>query len=160
VKLYYKNSAVTFAEEFRPEYLRLGIEVNSVYMKSVEDFKEFVRFYNEVYDAVKAVSPETKVFTVFQLERTKELTLWEIEEGKPHWEFIDRFKTDLVAFTTYPDLYYRDPSDIPEDHYVEIEKITTKSIAFTEIGWIAQHLQWAGKAVIKSKLNSFRYSLN
>ncbi len=135
VKLYYKNSAVTFAEEYKPEYLGLGIEINSVYVKSLEDFEEFVPFYNEVYDAVKAVSPRTEVFTVFQLERMKGLTLWEIEEVEPHWELIDRFKTDLIAFTTYPGLYYRDPTDIPDDHYTEINNHTTKPIAFTEIGW-------------------------
>jgi len=135
VKLYYKNSVVTFAEEYKPEYLGLGIEVNSVYLKSVEDFEEFIPFYNEVYDAVKAVSSGTKVFTVFQLERMKGLTLWEIAEGEPHWELIDKFKTDLVAFTTYPGLYYRDPSEIPDDHYTEIKNYTMKPIAFTEIGW-------------------------
>jgi hypothetical protein len=144
VKQIYKTNAVAFVEEYTPEYLGVGIEVNSVYIKSPEDFEEFVPFYNEVYDAVKAVSPKTKVFTVFQLERVKGLPLWEIEENESHWELIDRFKTDLVAFTTYPGLYYRHPSDIPEDHYAEIRNYTTKSIAFTEIGWhsAASPLGW------------------
>jgi len=65
----------------------------------------------------------------------KGLTLWEIEENKPHWEMIDRFKTDLAAFTTYPGIFYRDVSDIQEDHYSEIKLHTTKPIAFMEMGW-------------------------
>ncbi|MFH1637115.1 MAG: hypothetical protein ABIB71_01690 [Candidatus Woesearchaeota archaeon] len=134
-KKMYKDNAVAFAEEYKPKYLGLGIEVNGVYVKSKKDFEAFVPFYNEVYDAVKAVSPNTKVFTVFQLERMKGLTLWEIEENEPHWELIDRLKSDLAAFTTYPGLFYRNPKDILPDHYTEILLHTTKPVAFTEIGW-------------------------
>jgi hypothetical protein len=63
------------------------------------------------------------------------LTLWNIEETEAHWELIDRFETDLVAFTTYPGLFYRDPADIPDDHYTQIKDHTDIPIAFTEIGW-------------------------
>ena len=134
-KQIYRSKALAFAQEYQPRYLGLGIEVNSVYIKSPTDFEGFVPFYNEVYDAVKKVSPGTKVFTVFQLERMKGLTLWEIEETEAHWELIDRFKSDLVVFTTYPGLFYLDPSAMPEDHYTEILSHTTRPIAFTEIGW-------------------------
>ncbi|MCP3682393.1 MAG: hypothetical protein GY861_06845 [bacterium] len=134
-KKLYKDSAVAFAEKNKPAYLALGIEVNNVYIENPEDFEKFVLLYNEIYDAVKVVSPETKVFTVFQLERMKGLKLWDIEETEAHWELIDRFKTDLIVFTTYPGIFYMDPSDIPNDHYTEITKHTTKPIGFTEIGW-------------------------
>jgi len=131
----YRSRVLAFAEEYQPGYLGLGIEINGLYVKSPADFEVFVSFYNEVYDAVKEISPDTQVFTVFQLEVMKGLTMWEIEEHEEHWELIDRFKTDIVAFTTYPGLFYRDPSDIPEDHYTEIASHTTKPVAFTEIGW-------------------------
>ena len=109
--------------------------MNSVYVESPADFNEYVDFYNELYDAIKEVSPDTKVFTVFQLERVKGLTMWEIEKNEAHWELIDLFESDLIAFTTYPGLFYRDPSDIPDDHYSEINYYTSKPVAFTEIGW-------------------------
>jgi len=131
----YRSRVLAFAEEYQPEYLGLGIEINGLYVKSPADFEKFVPFYNEVYDAVKEISPDTQVFTVFQLELMKGLTMWEIEEHEEHWELIDRFETDIVAFTTYPGLFYRDPSAIPEDHYTEIKSHVTKPIAFTEIGW-------------------------
>ena len=134
-KKIYRDAAVAFAEKYEPAFLGLGIEVNNVYLKSPSDFEQFVPFYNQVYEAVKTVSPRTRVFTVFQLERMKGLTLWELEETQAHWELIDKFKSDLIAFTTYPGLYYRGPSDIPADHYTEIKSHTTKPIAFTEIGW-------------------------
>ena len=131
----YRSRTLAFAEEYHPKYLGLGIEINGLYVKSPTDFEKFVPFYNEVYDAVKEISPETYIFTVFQLELMKGLTMWEIEEHEAHWELIDKFKSDIVAFTTYPGIFYRDPSAIPEDHYTEIRSHTTKPIAFTEIGW-------------------------
>jgi hypothetical protein len=131
----YRSRALAFAAEYQPKYLGLGIEINGLYRKSPADFEKFVPFYHEVYDAVKEISPGTQVFTVFQLELMKGLTMWEIEENEEHWELIDRFESDLTAFTTYPGLFYRDPSTIPRDHYLEIQSHTTKPVAFTEIGW-------------------------
>jgi hypothetical protein len=49
---------------------------------------------------------------------------------------LDRFpKSDIIVFTTYPGLIYKNPSEIPLDYYSEIKTRTTKPIAFTEIGW-------------------------
>ena len=134
-KQIYMNSTIEFAKEYEPPYFGMGVETNILAKKNPAAFEEFVPFYNEVYDAVKSVSPETKVFTVFQLESMKGLTMWEIEKSEPHWDMIDRFKTDIAAFTTYPGLFYRDPSDIPEGHYTAIKLHTSKPVAFMEIGW-------------------------
>jgi hypothetical protein len=131
----YQSKAVAFSEAYQPKYLGLGIEINSVYMTSPTDFEVFVTLYQDLYNDIKTVSPRTQVFPVFQLERMKGLTMWGIEENQAHWGLIDRFSSDIVAFTTYPGLFYRDPSAIPEDHYVEIRSHTTKPVAFTEIGW-------------------------
>ena len=131
----YLDSTLDFIVEYHPEYFSMGVEINVFAEKNPEAFEKFILFYNELYDRIKAVSPDTKVFTVFQLEKMKGLTMWEIEESEPHWEMINRFKSDLVAFTTYPGLFYRDVSDIPDDHYLEIMEHTSKPIAFTEIGW-------------------------
>jgi hypothetical protein len=134
-KQIYQDSTIEFVKEYKPKYFGMGVEINIFAEKNPDAFEEFVPFYNEVYDAIKEVSPETKVFTVFQLEKMKGLKMWEIEESKPHWEMVDHFKTDIVAFTTYPGIFYRDVSDIPDNHYTEIKTHTTKPIAFMEIGW-------------------------
>lgn len=131
----YYDSAVDYCEKYQPSYFGMGVEINVFAEKNPQAFEEFVPFYNEVYEGIKGVSPQTKVFTVFQLEKIKGLTMWEIEKSEPHWDIIGRFKSDLVAFTTYPGLFYRDVSDIPDDHYTEIRTHTSKPIAFTEIGW-------------------------
>jgi hypothetical protein len=134
----YKERAVSFAERYQPEYFVLGIEVNSIYGESPEDFQEFVALYNEIYFELKEVSPETKVFTVFQLEKMKGLALWSVDSHDPsneQWWMIDEFNSDIVGFTTYPCLVHKDPSDIPGDYYTEIREHTSKPIAFTEMGW-------------------------
>ena len=136
----YKNTAVAFAEKYKPKYLALGIEVNVLYEKSPEDFNDFVSLYNEIYDAVKAKSPNTKVFTIFQLEKLKGLNGGLFggtnDPNNAQWQLLDRFqRSDIIAFTTYPDIIYKNPSEIPQDYYAEIRLHTTKPIAFTEIGW-------------------------
>ena len=131
----YRNYAIDFVREYAPAYLGLGIEINSLYLKYPDEFEKYVEFYNRLYEVIKGISPETRIFTIFQLEKMKGLSLWELEENKEHWELITSFKTDIAAFTTYPGLYYRDPSNIPRDHYLEILEHTDKPIAFTEIGW-------------------------
>jgi hypothetical protein len=43
----------------------------------------------------------------------------------------------LAAFTTYPELIYADPAQIPEAYYSELSSKGnfTIPVAFTEIGW-------------------------
>lgn len=139
-KQLYKNSASAFAQKYKLKYLGLGIEVNTLYEKSPADFDAFAKFYSEVYDAVKATSPTTKIFTVFQLEKMKGLNGGLFggtnDPSKAQWALLDRFsKSDIIVFTTYPGLIYKNPSEIPLDYYSEIKTRTTKPIAFTEIGW-------------------------
>ena len=55
---------------------------------------------------------------------------------KAQWSLLERFpQSDIIAFTTYPGLIYKNPSEIPADYYTEIKSHTTKPVAFTEIGW-------------------------
>ena len=140
IKENYKKAAVNFAKKFKPKYLGLGIEVNMLYEKLPADFEKFVLFFSEVYDAVKAISPNTKVFTIFQLEKMKGLNgglFGGVNDGtKNQWDLVNKFpKSDIIAFTTYPGLVYKNPADIPSDYYSEIRDRTTKTVVFTEIGW-------------------------
>lgn len=139
-RLSYKNNAVAFAERYQPKYLAFGVEVNVLYEKSPSDFEDFARFFSEVYDAVKAVSPQTKVFTIFQLEKMKGLNGGLFggtnDPSKAEWSLLDKFpKSDIAAFTTYPGLIYKNPAEIPAEYYNEIKSHTSKPVAFTEIGW-------------------------
>jgi hypothetical protein len=137
----YKEAAVSFVEKYEPAYFGMGVEVNVFYEKDPQGFDDFVVFYNDVYEAVKASSLGTKVFAAFQLEKMKGLHggLFggKNDESKAEWQLLGLFKSDIVAFTTYPDLVYKSPSDMPDNYYYEILKHTDKPVVFTEIGWHA-----------------------
>ena len=141
-KQIYKQNAVDFVTMYKPKYFGIGIEINTLWEAKLTDFVNFAGFFSDVYDAVKAVSPDTEVFTVFQLERMKGMNGGLFgktnDPSKAEWSLIDSFpKADLIVFTTYPGLIYKDPSEIPSDYYTEIASHTSKKIAFSEIGWFS-----------------------
>ncbi|WP_230741330.1 hypothetical protein [Methanooceanicella nereidis] len=143
VKKTYKESIVSFAKKNKPAYIGMGIEINTLYERSPEDFDKFVSLFNDSYYAIKAVSPDTKIFTVFQLEKMKGIDKslfagpWNASNAQ--WELLEKFpQADMIAFTTYPGLRYKDPSEIPSDYYTEIRLHTEKPIAFTETGWFSE----------------------
>ncbi len=136
----YITSAVAMVEKYKLKHLGVGIEVNILAAKSPADFDAFTRLFQEVYTAVKAKSPDTKVFTIFQLEVMKGLNGGLFgganDPSVSQWELLDRFsKSDIIAFTTYPGLIYKSPPEIPLNYYDEIRTHTIKPVAFTEIGW-------------------------
>ncbi len=129
-----------FSRNFKEPYIALGVEVNIHYEKHPEDFKKYVALFDRAYDSIKSVSPNTKVYVVFQLERMKGLQGGLFgganDTSKAQWDLISQFpKSDLIGFTTYPGLIYKDPAEIPADYYSEIASHTGKPIAFTEVGW-------------------------
>ncbi|HIH88770.1 TPA: hypothetical protein HA344_06135 [Candidatus Bathyarchaeota archaeon] len=137
----YREGAVAFAGEYEPLYMGLGIEINALHEVNPADYAAFKAFFPEVAKAVREVSPGTRVFTVFQLERLRGLRGGLFGGGNDptvnDWALLGDFPdTDLLAFTTYPCIIYKDPSDIPSDYYTaEIEQHTYKPIAYTEAGW-------------------------
>jgi hypothetical protein len=137
----YQDALVQFARTYQPPYLGVGIEVNRLASSSPADFATFVTFFNQVAPAIKAVSAQTQVFTVFQLENLKGRGdgLFGGTVTSPQWSELDQFlQADMIGFTTYPGLIYKDPAEIPNDYYQEITFHTHKPILFTEIGWPSQ----------------------
>ncbi|MBI4138914.1 hypothetical protein HY479_02070 [Candidatus Uhrbacteria bacterium] len=134
--------AESFAKKYHPPFFGLGIEVNMLAERSPDAFDQFVALFDEAADAIKRASPETRIFPVLQLERLKGLRggLFggKNDETKNDWALLEKFpKADLIAFTSYPGIIYKDPDDIPDDYYQEIRKRTDRPIAFTELGWSA-----------------------
>lgn len=147
----YLDSAVAFASEYKPSYLALGIEVNVLFEKSPAEFEQFTNFYAQVYDAVKATSPGTKVFTIFQLEKMKGLGGGLFggsnDPSKNEWALLERFpRNDILSLTTYPSLIFKDPSELPNDYYSEIASHTSKPVAIIETGWhtASSPIGWEG----------------
>ncbi len=133
----YKQSAIDVVKSSRPLYLSIGNEVNRWYEKYGEDgpngFRNYVTLYEEIYDAIKKLSPETKVFCVFAREIVT-------EHREANLEVIRLFnpnKMDLLVFTSYPYATGKtNPSMIPDDYYSKAaDYMPGKSFGFSEVAW-------------------------
>jgi hypothetical protein len=138
----YKKGALDAIKASKPLYLSVGNEVNRWYEQyGVEDndpngFQHFVSLYEEIYDAVKELSPETIVFCIFSREivdENREADLKVLEMFNPD-------KLDVLVFTTYPFALAEINSvfDIPDDYYsraLDRIGVTDKPFGFTELCW-------------------------
>lgn len=129
-----KELLLSFLKKNKINYLGLGVEVNRY-----SDYDSYAAVYNEIYDSVKEASPKTQVFPIFQYEQMKGLQGGLFgKENNPNnaeWVLIDKLKLDMIGFTTYPGLIYKNPGEIPSDYYLEIKNHVNKPVVFTEIGW-------------------------
>jgi hypothetical protein len=140
----YLEVALNICEKHQPEYLGLGVEVNTYYESDPEDFVLFVEYYKEMYDVIKdsGYCPDAKIFVTFQLEKIKGVGRNVGFSGVPQWEIFDMFdgKLDLLVFTSYPEFEYVDATDMPSDYYESIYEnlpvnLQNINIGFAEIGW-------------------------
>ncbi len=143
VKGLFAQMLVDFASNYHPPYLFLGNENDAYFITHPKDYGRWVDFYNQAYDAIKAVSPETQVGPVFQYERLSgqgKFNQW----TTPQWgalEAHDLSKIDVLGITLYPWLGSATPEEVP-DNYLDplIERIGDKPVAITETGWPAENL--------------------
>lgn len=136
-----RNTFREVLDTFELEYLAFGVEVNRLIPEVSEAaMSDFAAAYREIYDLVKFHSPDTKVFTIFQLENLKGAALLSGLEFEPHWEVLDLFKgkQDLVGLTIYPFLEHTSVANIPADYYDEIPEKIDLPIAITEMAWLSE----------------------
>ncbi len=129
-----------FAADTKPAYISLGNEINRIKEQLPNDYTMLISLFSDTTAAIKQKSPNTKVFTVFQYERLNGLRGGLFgginDETKNDWQSLKDFDyLDVIAFTSYPYLIYKNPENIPADYYTRITSHTTKPVAFTEVGW-------------------------
>ncbi|MEX1248333.1 MAG: hypothetical protein WEA61_07600 [Anaerolineales bacterium] len=137
-KALFKQMLVDFAAGYYPPFLFLGNESDAYYISNAEDYARWVAFYNEAYDAIKAVSPETMVGPIFQYERLSGQGTFN-QWTTPQWgalEAHDLSKVDIVGFTLYPWLGVSTPEEVPDAYFAPlVQRIGDKPVAITETGW-------------------------
>lgn len=142
-KAAFEQMLVAYASEYHPPFLFLGNESDAYYTADAEDYARWVAFYNRAYDAVKAVSPHTRVGPILQYER---LSGQGATNGwtEPQWGALDLHdldRIDILGLTMYPWLGFSTPEDIPDDYLAPIlERIGNLPIAITETGWPGEAL--------------------
>lgn len=124
------------AENYRPKYLALGVEINMYQRLHPEDFERFVILYHEAYQAVKELAPETLVFPTFQLEELQGL-LPPGDPQPPQWYLLNRFepRLDLLAVSSFPALAFSGLEQIPGSYYARLASYTDRPIAIAGMGY-------------------------
>jgi hypothetical protein len=130
------------AQQQQPPTLLLGNEVNMYLVThSPTEWADWLSQYQACYTAIKAVSPNTQVGMVWQLELLKGLGANVGWTFPAQWTDFDAVvaagSLDVMGFTSYPYLHYDLVTDLLADHYEEIALHWTGRIAFTEIAWPA-----------------------
>ena len=134
--------AIYVATNYEPEYLAVGVEINMLRARAPGQFVGFLKAYARVYDAVKSIRPETRVFPTFQLE---DLLGKLTQEHPPQWDAIDAFggRIDALAFSTYPYLSssIRLVREIPEDYYRQLRERFSGEILISEAGYASATIE-------------------
>ncbi len=127
------------ATNYHPKYLALGVAVNSYQHQHPEDFEQFVSLYHEAYQAAKQLSPNTLVFTVFQLEELQGLLPLD-HPYLPQWNLIARFgsELDLLALASYPQLVFSSADSVPDNYFSQIRGFSDLPIAIAGTGYSSQ----------------------
>ncbi len=131
----------TFAGEYKPRLLFLGNETNAYYnTHTAAEWAAWLSEYAACYDAVKAVSPNTIVYTTYQYEMLRGVGQhngWSFpEDWQPVDDLVATGRLDAVGFTSYPYFEYDAPGDIPAGYYDAIAVHWTGPVIFSEIGWL------------------------
>jgi hypothetical protein len=117
----------------QPEYLNLGAEANLIYHFNPSEFPQFMSLYEQAYNEVKSISPNTQVGVSYHLD---------LFFGLNEFNLLTDFgPQDFVAFTTYPAWtvykgYYPAPDQMATAYYDRIRIIIPSTpIIFSEVGW-------------------------
>ncbi len=140
VRAAYKNFTLWIVRQFHPRYLGLASEINTYMDTHPDDAPNFISLYNEIYTAVKAEAPDTKIFVTFQWEELNNL-MPQIANGRQeyrtNWNQIEAFEPnlDLWVISSYPVAVFKSGADIPADYYAPLLARTSKPLAVAEGGY-------------------------
>ncbi|HID93900.1 MAG TPA: hypothetical protein EYP60_07375 [bacterium (Candidatus Stahlbacteria)] len=137
----YLSAAVEVLCASHPLYMSVGNEVNRWYEAyGVDDdnpngFQHFATLYKKIYDTLKVLSPETKIFCTF----AREIVFENREADLSVLELFDSEHLDLLVFTSYPYSVQgiNRPADIPDNYFSRaFDHIDMLPIGFSELGWL------------------------
>ncbi len=124
------------ALNYKPAYLALGVEMNLYYDKNKDDLENFRSLYDDAYDAVKQISPDTQVTVTFQYEDLQGILPTE-DQHFADWQLLNQFedKTDVTAISTYPSFAFANAAAIPDNYYSQLRAFTDRPIVIAEAGY-------------------------
>lgn len=143
----YLDSALSIVNVTRPAYISIGNEVNRWYEQyghsGENGFDNYLSLYNATYDAIKGLSPDTKVFCTFSREIVSENR----EADMSVLDLFSKDRMDLLVMTTYPFSVagINRVSDLADDYYSGVfDHMDTMPVGFSEMSWIS-HSSFGGE---------------
>lgn len=138
MKTLFLQMLINTADSLHPAYVFIGNEISMYWEQDSLDYLNWVSFYNQAYDSIKAHSPNSKVGTTFNFEHLSGngiLTGW----STPYWNAFDIFDTsklDIIGLTVYPFFNYQHANDVPLNYLAPIfSRIGNKPVVIAETGW-------------------------
>lgn len=143
VRAAHKNFVLWIVRTFHPRYLGLASEINTYMDFYPDDAQNFISLYNEIYAAVKAEAPDTKIFVTFQWDELNNMIPGVPNRGQPNqtnWDQIKAFEPnlDVWALSSYPSVIFKPGAEIPADYYARILTQTSKPLAIAEGGFTSK----------------------
>jgi hypothetical protein len=140
VRSAYTNFTLWIIRMFHPRYLGLASEINTYMDAHPDDAPNFISLYNEIYKAVKAEAPSTKIFVTFQWEELNNLFAPLSEGRQPYhinWDEVEAFEPnlDFWVISSYPFVVFNSGVGIPTDYYTPLLSETSKPLAVAEGGY-------------------------
>lgn len=139
----FQSMIESFASTYRPRYLFLGNESDFYFEEDPVDYARWIAVYDDTYDLVKSVSPDTHVGPVFNFEHmagSGGLNGW----TDTHWGALDAHslaKVDIVGLTVYPWFEHATAAAVPATYLAPLfQRIGDTPIAITETGWPAENI--------------------
>ena len=134
--------AVAIAETHEPGFMVGGAEINRIWEQHPANYEAFVAAWPALYEAIKAVSPDTVLGTAFQYEFLRGAGYLSGQTRAPQWDLLDAFRqhSDFVAFSSYPYFDFETPGAVPTGYYSDAAERAGLPIAFTELGWPSRPL--------------------
>ena len=104
VRRKFSKDMIDIVNAYKPDYLTLGVEVNYYAIIDKVDFDAFVDLIIELKDALKEISPITKIGLSFQLELTLGMhSGWNVTKPLQSIELVID-SLDYFGISTYPDI--------------------------------------------------------
>ncbi|GEM_PF-3653015 len=130
VRKAYADFVLSLMEKYRPEYLGLGVEVDTLYLKNLSEFIAYADAVNEVSKELKELYPDTFIYVSVQYDR-----LIRSAPESESLELFDYFNDNInLGLSLYPWQFYSEISDIPEN-YLEKAYNTKKPVYIAETSW-------------------------
>ncbi len=126
----YKEFVLLFTKKYRPEYIGLGVEMETLYIKNPSEFIAYASLANSIAKELKTLYPEIFIYVSVQYDKLINL----FPESKK-LKLFDHFNKYInLGLSLYPWQFYSKVSDIPKN-YLEKAYNTKKPIYIAETSW-------------------------